>query len=198
MIALYRPGTSLLHRTPAGLKVLLLMLVSLTITVAGSAPWALPLAVAVVVAGYWLAGFGVRELTRQVFVVRWLVLFMLVAQILFLPPLLAVGNTARVLAVVVLAALVTLTTRIPDLLDAIDRALQPLRRVGVNSAAIGLLLAMTITTIPVIAGFAATIREAQRARGVKVRLTTFAVPLLVMSLKHADDLADALAARGVE
>lgn len=198
MIALYRPGTSLLHRTPAGLKVLLLMLVSLTITVAGSAPWALPLAVAVVVAGYWLAGFGVRELTRQVFVVRWLVLFMLVAQIFFLPPLLAVGNTARVLAVVVLAALVTLTTRIPDLLDAIDRALQPLRRVGVNSAAIGLLLAMTITTIPVIAGFAATIREAQRARGVKVRLTTFAVPLLVMSLKHADDLADALAARGVE
>ena len=198
MIALYRPGTSLLHRTPAGLKVLLLMLVSLTITVAGSAPWALPLAVAVVVAGYGLAGFGVRELTRQVFVVRWLVLFMLVAQIFFLPPLLAVGNTARVLAVVVLAALVTLTTRIPDLLDAIDRALQPLRRVGVNSAAIGLLLAMTITTIPVIAGFAATIREAQRARGVKVRLTTFAVPLLVMSLKHADDLADALAARGVE
>jgi biotin transport system permease protein len=31
-----------------------------------------------------------------------------------------------------------------------------------------------------------------------VRLTTFVVPLLVMSLKHSDDLADALTARGVE
>ncbi|MBC7517488.1 MAG: energy-coupling factor transporter transmembrane protein EcfT [Microbacteriaceae bacterium] len=198
MIALYRPGTSLLHRTPAGLKVVLFMLVSLAITVAGSTPWALPLALVFVIVGYLLAGFGARELARQVFAVRWLVLFMLVAQIIFLPPLVAVGNAARVLAVVVLAALITLTTRIPALLDAIDRALRPLRRVGVNSAAVGLLLAMTITTIPVIAGFAATIREAQRARGAKLRLATFAVPLLVMSLKHSDDLADALAARGVE
>ena len=198
MIALYRPGTSLLHRTPAGVKILLFMLVSLAITLAGSTPGALPIAVLVAVAGYLLAGFGLRELARQVFVVRWLVLFMLVAQVIFLPPVIAITNTGRVLAVIVLAALITLTTRIPELLDAIDRALSPLRRVGVNPAAVGLLLAMTITTIPVIAGFAATIREAQRARGVPVRLATFAVPLLVMSLKHADDLADALAARGVQ
>jgi biotin transport system permease protein len=50
----------------------------------------------------------------------------------------------------------------------------------------------------VIAGFATDIRDAQRARGVRVGPHTAVVPLLVLSLKHSDELAEALAARGVE
>ena len=61
-----------------------------------------------------------------------------------------------------------------------------------------MLLATTVTAIPVIAGFAAAIREAQRARGVRLLPHAVVVPLLVMSLKHADDLAEAMVARGAE
>jgi biotin transport system permease protein len=183
---------------PAGVKVLTFMLLTLGITLSASFAWTVPIAGALVLGGYLLAGLGLRELAGQVLAVRWVVLIMLVTQLVFLPPLVAVANTGRVLSVIVLAGLITLTTRIPALLDATERALAPLARFGVNPAAIGLLLGMTITTIPVIGGFAATIREAQRARGVPVRLTTFVVPLLVMSLKHSDDLADALTARGVD
>jgi biotin transport system permease protein len=135
---------------------------------------------------------------RQLYAARWIVLVMLVTQAFFLPGWVAVTNAGRVLVVIVLAALITLTTRIPALLDATERALAPLRRFGVNPAGIGLLLALTITAVPVIGGFAAEIREAQRARGAPVRLQTFVVPLLVMSLKHSDELADALTARGIE
>lgn len=198
MITLYRPGTSPIHRMPAGAKVLMFMAIALTIALAVNSVWTLPVAVLLAVSGYLLAGLGLRALVGQIFTVRWVVVVMLVTQLVFLPVLVAVTNTGRVLTVIVLAALITLTTRIPALLDATERALGPLRRFGVRPSSVGLLLGMTITSIPVIAGFASAIREAQRARGVPIRFTTFVVPLLVMSLKHSDDLADALTARGIE
>ncbi|MBC7723772.1 MAG: energy-coupling factor transporter transmembrane protein EcfT [Burkholderiaceae bacterium] len=181
---------------PAGLKVLGFMASALAITFTAGSVWTQPVAAVLVCAGYLVAGLGLREILRQVWAVRWVILIMLVTQFVFLPPVVASANTGRVVTIMVLAALITLTTRIPALLDATESSLAPLRRFGVNPAGVGLVLGMTITTIPVIAGFAATIREAQRARGVPVRITTFAVPLLVMSLKHSDDLADALTARG--
>ena len=198
MIGLYHPGTSLLHRTPAGVKVLVFAALTLTIALAAGGVWTLPAAGCLTAALYLLAGLGIRPLLLQLCAARWIVLVMLVTQVIFLPVLVALTNTGRVLIVIVLAALITLTTRIPALLDATERALAPFRRFGVNPAAIGLLLALTITAIPVIGGFATDIREAQRARGAPVRLQTFVVPLLVMSLKHSDELADALTARGIE
>lgn len=198
MIGLYQPGTSLLHRTPAGVKVLVFAALTLAIALTAGGVWTLPAAGCLTAALYLLAGLGIRPLLRQLCAARWIVLVMLVTQVIFLPVLVALTNTGRVLIVIVLAALITLTTRIPALLDATERALTPFRRFGVNPAAIGLLLALTITAIPVIGGFATAIREAQRARGAPVRLQTFVVPLLVMSLKHSDELADALTARGIE
>ncbi len=198
MIGLYQPGTSLLHRTPAGVKVLVFAALTLAIALTAGGVWTLPAAGCLTAALYLLAGLGIRPLLRQLCAARWIVLVMLVTQVIFLPVLVALTNTGRVLIVIVLAALITLTTRIPALLDATERALAPFRRFGVNPAAIGLLLALTITAIPVIGGFATAIREAQRARGAPVRLQTFVVPLLVMSLKHSDELADALTARGIE
>lgn len=197
MITLYHPGSSPIHRLPAGVKVLLFLAITLTITMTAQSIWAVATAAVIVVAFYFLAGLG-QQLPRQLFALRWVLAVTLLTQLIFLPPLVAVTNTGRVLVVVVFAALISLSTRVSALLDTTERALGPLRRFGVSPTAIGLVLAMTITTIPVIGGLASTIREAQRARGVPVRLTTFVVPLLVMSLKHSDDLADALAARGVE
>lgn len=198
MIALYRPGVSLIHRVPAGPKVLAFISLTLAIALSASSPLTLPLACALVVAGYLIAGLGLRKLAAEVIELRWLIVIMLATQLVFLPAPVALANTGRVVAVITLAALITLTTRVPALLDATERALAPLRRFGVDPAGVALLLAMTVTTIPVIAGFAASLREAQRARGVPVRATTFVVPLLVLSLKHSDALADALAARGIE
>lgn len=198
MIVLYRPGTSLLHRMPAGAKVLVFAALVLAIALTANSVWTLPTAGILAISLYLMAGLGIPTLLRQLYAARWIALVMLVTQVFFLPVLAAISNTSRVLVVIVLAALITLTTRVPALLDATERALAPLRRFGVNPAGIGLVLALTITAIPVIGGFAADIREAQRARGAPVRLQTFVVPLLVMSLKHSDELADALTARGIE
>lgn len=198
MITMYRSGTSPLHRIPAGLKLVGFIGVSLVIAATGTSVWGVVAASVVVIVGYAIAGLNARVVANQIVGVRWVILFMLVPQTLFLPALDAVTNTARVTLIVLLAALFTLTTRIPDLLDATERAISPFRRFGVRPEAVALALSLTVTSIPVIGGFAATVRDAQRARGIPAHRLIFAVPLLIMSLKHADDLADAVSARGIE
>jgi biotin transport system permease protein len=49
----------------------------------------------------------------------------------------------------------------------------------------------------VLARLAHEVRQAQHARGGRPSLRYFATPFLVIALKHADALGDALTARGV-
>lgn len=202
MLSLYRPGDGLLHRLPAGPKLLLVLAAVLAVSLLPSQWWAAGAAVCAAVAAYAAAGLGdgmlgMRELARQVVALRWLVVVTLTAQLIFLGPEPAVSNTARVTAAVLLAGLLVLTTRVTDLLDAVERALRPLERFGFDAGRASVLLTVTLTTVPVVARLAGDVREAQRARGGRPGLRFFAVPFLILSLKHADQLGEALAARGV-
>lgn len=202
MLTLYRPGTGPLHRMPAGPKLLLVLAAVLAVSLLPSTWVAAAVAAALPVVAYALAGlddgaFGMRELARQVLAVRWVIVITLAGQLLFLGPEPAVANTARVASAVVLAALLVLTTRVADLLDAVERGLRPLAALRIDPARTALLLTVTLSTVPVLAGLARDVRDAQRARGARAGLRAFAVPFLVMAFKHADELGDALTARGV-
>jgi biotin transport system permease protein len=105
---------------------------------------------------------------------------------------------ARLALVIMLAALVTLTTRVSEMVEALEAGLSPLRHVGVDPARVALAVAMTIRFIPVIAGLAASIREAQAARGLDRSFIAVLVPLIVRTLRMADGVAEALDARGFE
>lgn len=202
MLSLYRPGRGVLHRMPAGPKLLLLLVLVLAVSLLPSHWWAAAVALGAVVVVYAAAGLGdgmlgMRELGRQLVALRWLIVITLAAQLLFIGPERAVANTARVSAAVLLAGLLALTTRVTDLLDAVERGLRPLDRLGFDSERAAVLLTVTLTTVPVLARLAGEVREAQRARGVRPGLRFFAVPFLILSLKHADQLGEALSARGV-
>lgn len=197
MVTLYRPGTGLLHRMPAGPKALALVVVVLAVSLLPSAWWAAATAALVTVAAYLLSGLGLRELGRQLVALRWIVVITAAGQLLFLATEPAIANTARVLAAVLLAALLALTTRVTELLDAVERGLGPLRILRLDPQRAALLLTVTLSTVPVLARLAGDVRTAQRARGARGGIVTFAVPFLVVALKHADQLGDALTARGV-
>lgn len=202
MLTLYRPGAGWLHRMPAGPKLLLVMSVVLAVSLLPANWGSAGAATAVAVLGYAGAGLGpglhgIRELGRQVIAVRWVIAIMIASQLVFLGPEPAVANAARVTAAIVLAALLALTTRVTALLDAIERGLHPLDRLGLDSRRIALLLTVTISTVPVLGRRAGEVRDAQRARGARNNPRTFVVPFLIVALKHADELGDALTARGV-
>lgn len=196
MKTLYRPGSSPLHRAPAGLKLTGLAVLALVLALAPRTMIGIVVALSVVVVLYAVARMPVRVLAAQVWQLRWMVLVLGGLLWVFTSPQEALINTGRVVALVLLAGLLTLTTTMGDLLDVLERMLRPLRRLGVDADAVAMTVSLTITMIPVVAGFAARVREAQQARGVRLGIRS-AVPLFVLALRHADDVGDALAARGL-
>lgn len=196
MIQLYRPGSGLVHRAPAGLKLALLAAVALLLSLASLTAVSVAVVLGCACALFLFAGFSLRVVIEELWRMRWLVLVLGVALAVFVSPSTAWISTGRVVTILLTASLLTLTTRMSDLLAVLHRLLSPLRRVGVDADAVAMTLSLTLTMIPVVAGFADRVREAQRARGVKLGVRA-AVPLLVLALRHADDVGDALAARGI-
>ena len=196
MIQSYRPGASIVHRMSAGPKLVLFAALALVSSAYPHDGWSVTVSLVVVCTLYLVAGLPVRVLIAEIWRLRWLVLVLGTALWIFVSPLTAWISTSRVASLLLLAALLTITTRMGDLLAFLHRMLRPLRRLGVDADAVAMTISLTLTMIPVVAGFARAVREAQRARGVRPGLRT-TVPLMVRTLRHADEVGDALAARGL-
>jgi biotin transport system permease protein len=193
----YQAGTSLLHRAGAGVKLLGLLVFS-TALVAWRSPFTVLVCLAVVLGCYGLGGFGVRTLVSQVWPLRWIVVFLLPFQWWTADWQTAVSIVGTLVLAVLGAGLISLTTRVTDLLDVITRLLQPARAVGVDPDRVALLLALTIRAVPVIAGTLHEARDARRARGLERSTRALVTPVVVRTIRHADRVGDALAARGVD
>ncbi len=196
-LGLYVPGTSPLHRAPAGLK-LVLLLVAGVASVLLRSPWQVLVALGVVLVAYGAAGLPMTAVGRQLRPLLWIGLFTAGFHLLvngWERAFVVVGTLA---VLVLLAALVTLTTRTTDLVDAVVAGCRPLRVLRVDPERIGLVIALGIRCVPVVIGLAEEVRDAQRARGLGASPRAFAVPLLVRSLRHADALGEALTARGAD
>jgi biotin transport system permease protein len=197
LVGAYLPGTSVLHRAPAGVKLAGLTIFLLLLAALRSAT-ATAVALVVVVVLAALGGIGPRPLLAQVRPVLWFALVVAAFQWWAAGPLTAVAVTGSLVLAVAAAGLVTLTTRTQDLLDAVVAALGPLRRFGVDPQRAGLVLALAVRTVPVITDLARQVHEARVARGASRSPRALVVPLVIRAVRHADRLGEALAARGVD
>jgi biotin transport system permease protein len=200
MIGLYHHTQSVVHRLPAGLKLLLLAasIVGLTFL---REPWQVGTAALVVVGLYALAAIPPRVAFAQLKPLLWFLPFTVGFQWLFNGWRPAVVTFGVLVLAVSLAALMTLTMRVSELLDLCERGLRPFRRFGVDPDRVGLLLALTIRCVPLVTGIAADAWQAKKARGVpglRNAAVALAAPTVVRALRSADALGDALRARGVD
>lgn len=196
-LGLYLPGTTPVHRAPAGFKLLLMVAVGVASVFLGRV-WEVAALLLVVVGGYAVARIPFRTAVAQVRPLLWVVAFAAVLHVVLDGWQRAFVVVGIVVSLVLLAGLVTLTTRTDAMVDALVGMLRPLRRFGVDPERVGLLVALGIRCVPVVVGLAEEVRDAQRARGLTASPRAFAVPLVVRSLRHADALGEALQARGVE
>jgi biotin transport system permease protein len=193
----YVPGTSLVHRARPGVKLGLLAM-GLVLLAAFRSPLTVALAVVLVLAVAGWARIGLRSLGAQV---RPVLLFAAIAGGLQLwsdGPLAAATIAVALIVAVASAALVTLTTPTQDLLDAVVAAVRPFARFGIDPDRVALTLALAIRSVPVVAQLARDVQEARMARGAGRSIRAFAVPLVIRTVRHADRLGEALAARGVD
>ncbi|MCZ4429732.1 energy-coupling factor transporter transmembrane protein EcfT [Agrobacterium sp. SOY23] len=138
-----------------------------------------------------------REIGLRLRPVMLTILLVAAFSYLLLPTQDATVNLLRLTALAFLATAVTITVSISQFMDEITRAAAPLERLGlVKAADIGLAVGLVVRFVPEIVNRYHAVRDAHRARGLPVRMATIIVPLVIMTLKDADAIADAIDARG--
>lgn len=196
MIGAYRTGDSVLHRIGAGAK---LVGLAASVLVVALLPdwWMLLPALGLALLGFAVAAIPARTVAAQLVPVLWILVVAAPLNALFSGWESAVEMSLRVTACVALAALVSLTTRVSAILDAVRAGLRPFGR-RADPERVGIVLAMTIRAVPLMTEIVRAVLEARRARGVEGSLRAVAVPVVVRSLQTADAMGEALVARGFD
>ncbi len=101
----------------------------------------------------------------------------------------------RMITAVAAANFVTMTTRLTDMIAALERVLWPIAGL-IPPRSLALAIALTIRFIPVMLSRAAQIRESWRARSPRRAGWRILPPITMAALDDADRLAEALRARG--
>ena len=196
LLGAYRPGRTVLHRMPAGAKLLGLVVASLVVTVLGgwqSSVVALAVALVLVLVSR-MPGRVVARSLRGLLLVVVLLGGWLAWQSGWQR---AVGTVGDLLALVILATVVTTTTPVDAMLDTITRALSPLRPLGVRPERIALAFSLVLRTIPLTIALADETRDAARARGLERDLRARLTPFAIRVVADAQATGEALHARGI-
>ena len=196
MISLTSPVETRAHHWPAGLKLALLCVATLLLF-RFETLWTLLPAFGAALALYalpgqifWRSGMG-RLWVLWPFVALIGIYHLLTADVL---------NGAvvilRMITAVALANLVTMTTRLSDMMAVLDWLMSPLRWLGVNTRPVGLAMALVIRFTPELALKGQLLALAWRARARRRPGWRLVVPFTALALDEADHVAEALRARG--
>jgi biotin transport system permease protein len=187
----------MIHRAPAGIKVLILLIGGTALFLTSDIE--IIAAALVGIAGlYALARIPGRMLVAQIRPAFWIFLVIFLFQLVTRDAMFAAVVVARFVALLLSASLVTLTTPASAMIDAIERGIGWLRLIGINPAKVSLGLSLALRFIPVVATITSEVREAQRARGLEWSVIAVALPVIIRTLKMADDVANAIDARAYD
>lgn len=190
-------NTSWLSRIPAGWKFGTLLAISISLYLISS--WQVLLALLLVsIATLVSARVDFKQLRMPLVTLAAIlavVLILLGIQTGWLNATIAV---LRLLTMCLFAYSVSLTTSFDAMLELFQKVASPLGVLGANPAQIALALSMAIRFIPELKRVYLEVREAQHARGLGNNPLAVSVPLVIRSLKIADETAEALDARGYD
>ncbi len=200
MLALTLPHRTWAHRLSARTKLTALALATLALYPTDDIG-ALSACVAAVAALYASLGpdrrFGAaREGARMLRPLGWMAALILLWHA-------ATGQIAegarislRIVAAVGLANLVTMTTRLDDMMAVAERIAAPFRLLGLEPRALALSAALVARFAPVLAQRGADLSDAWRARSPRRPDWRIVAPFCLSALDDAEHVADALRARG--
>ncbi|MEY4698506.1 MAG: hypothetical protein RIT14_2934 [Pseudomonadota bacterium] len=195
MLTLTSPVETPMHRLPAGVKLAALCLFTVLLF-ALSTPAALAVA-GLVVAGLHLPG-GWPFARAGLRLLRPLWPFVVIVAVwhgITGDPRGGAVVILRLAAAVAAANLVTMTTRLSDMIAVIERLAAPLTPV-LPPRVLALAIALVIRFVPVLAQRASQITEAWRARSPRRPGRHLLVPVTLAALDDAEHVAEALRARG--
>ena len=196
MISLTSPVRTRAHDWPAGAKLVGLCLASVLLFSLES-PLA-QLAALVATGVLYALGGGVflRTGVKRLWVLWPFVLVVAVWHLVTGEMQSGVVILMRMITSVALANLVTMTTRLTDMIEVLRRLMTPLRALGINTRAIEIAIAMVIRLVPTLILKGRHVVDAWRARSKSKGNWRVVLPLAIMAIDDADHMAAALKARG--
>ncbi len=222
IIGQYIPGSSTIHRMDPRAKLIAVFVYVIIVFLANN--W-----LSYAFLGIFTIGTALFSRVPVPFILKglkpilWIVLFTMILHLFMTkegPVLLDFGWTAiheggvvqgvfialRLLFLILLTSLLTLTTTPIDITDGIESLLAPLKKVKFPVHEFALMMSISLRFIPTLLQETEKIMKAQSARGaefssgpIKERVKAFVpllVPLFISAFKRAEDLALAMEARG--
>ncbi len=111
----------------------------------------------------------------------------------------------RLIIIVTLSTILTLTTKPTDLNLGLESVLKPLKYIRINTEEMAMIIAIALRYIPTLLDEANKIMLAQASRGVDfsegkmkdkvMQIVSLLVPMFIISFKRSDELANAMEAR---
>lgn len=192
----YSAGTSIVHRTPPLVKVLLLFLTCTSLFVWEN--WSILFSISfLLLASYLVAKISPSQIVAALKPAFWLLLLLFVFQLYSNSAQMAVYIILRFLVMILAASLLTLTTKTSELISALEAGLVKFMSTR-NSERISLAISLCFRFIPMVRQTFEEVREAQRARGHNRNWRALITPTIVRTLKSADEISQAITARSID
>ncbi len=196
MISLTSPVRTWAHRWPAGVKLALLCAATIVLFARQDVAFHGVAFVAAVclylLAGWRFARPGLSAVGRLwpfvVLVGAW--------HLLTGAPLAGLVIVLRLLTAVALANLVTMTTTLSQMIAVVMTLTAPLRWLGLNTRALALGIALVVRFTPALADKGHQLTQAWAARSPRRASWRIVMPFTVLALDDAENVAEALRARG--
>lgn len=195
MLTLHMAKETWLHRVPAWFKLLALSICGSSLLLVEDLG-GLAAACALTLIGYGSLGRAAWQHAKRLRAVVALALAIAVFHVLFLgTPAVGAASALRLVTGITLATMLTLTTRFDELLDVLEKLLDPLQALGVPTARLAIALALVLRFVAVLQERWQRLDDSHRARtGRSGGLRLFA-PLTIRALQTAEQVADALTVR---
>ena len=214
------PGQSILHRLDPRTKIISLF--ALMILIFAVQSWASYLVLTILTAGLiFLSKVPPLTVLKSVKPLAWIILFTLlihfvshdgevlakiyVFKVTTEGIIYGVKISLRLILLIMLASLLTFTTSPLKLTDATEKLLSPLKKIGVPSYELAMMMTIAIRFVPTLIEETDKIIKAQKSRGLDFEsgglikrlraMVPILVPLFLSSFRRADDLAMAMEAR---
>jgi len=197
MQSLYVEGNSALHRISPRAKIFALFLLGFVLFLSNNL-LLLAVVMLLTVLIYRSVGMPLKESAGRLKPIFLTIAFVAFVTLIVNPWHQAFATLLRLTGLMLFAAAVTATTTIAQFMDEITTLVRPLERTGwVRADDVGLAVGLVLRFVPEIIARYHAISEAHAARGLKLRPTTILTPLIILTLRDADNVAAAIDARGI-
>ncbi len=196
MLSFNSPVQTVWHKVPVGWKFLLVCFASIFLFVFDSL-YIQCIALLCCVLFYAVGGVSFIRIGAKKLLFLWPILLVIVVwHGVTGTAMQGIAFAIRLISIVALSNLMTMTSRLSDLLALIQTALTPVRALGFSTRALEIAIALVVRFTPVLIEKGSTLFDAWRLRAVKRVNWRIVLPMSLIAMDDAEHVAEALKARG--